>query len=94
MQQSLHITDYYKAEDTDDEENNNDLLARLYSEIYYPSNNEIELGANILSNAVPLSDCIVNESIHQENVQNKLHDKAISKLEVTKGKYNKTIVLE
>lgn len=83
----MHITDYYKAENSDDEENNNDLVNRLYAEIYYPSNNEIELGANVSSNAVPLSSCITNKSINgQGNIQYNFNDKVIPELEATTGK--------
>ncbi|XP_014483266.1 PREDICTED: uncharacterized protein LOC106748865 [Dinoponera quadriceps] len=85
MCDEILFKDYYKAENTDDEENNNDLLAQLYAEIYYPSNHEIELGANILSNAVPLSNCIVTELNKQENIQHRFNKKGISELEVTRG---------
>lgn len=68
------------------------MLARLYSEIYYPSNHEIELGASVLSNAVPLSDCNDKKSMSQEHIQNKFKDKVNSEFEVTRGKYNKAMV--
>ncbi|XP_032679619.1 uncharacterized protein LOC116848022 [Odontomachus brunneus] len=78
--------DYYKAENSDDEENNNDLANRLYAEIYYPSNNEIELGANVSSNAVPLFSCIIKESINgQEGIKYNFNDKVIPEPKVTRG---------
>ncbi|EFN84373.1 uncharacterized protein LOC105183290 [Harpegnathos saltator] len=70
--------DYHKAENTDEEENNNELLSQLYADIYYPSINEYELGPDVVSNAVPLSNCTINELSEQENIQYKLKDKAIS----------------